>query len=328
MTTTVAEGYPRLTRQQVRTSDLVEWHTSTDPHIVSMLSSIPDYVAIRRAIVTLSEYKVVQRPIISAVDVLYEALVEDLLAGKEPPTDLLERLPDLGAVPVYEGRDYQLGIAIVANRADALLNRVEGEAARRAQDTLMAQLDGVLKSNRARIFGAISQQLSELVDRARKVLSDRGVVADAEDAIDQDRVEEYQASQRLCADYAELRRLQMYWALDDADMPRLPRAGTGDLFAAFVANPLQAVPDLSRLITGDPYQDPDDEKAFRQRGVGRTSWPEWSEPAALWWFASHRNAKPWAPTGTQFKQLVMDLGSAHHAHQKGARRAVPEGTTQ
>lgn len=317
---THADPYPVLTIQHVRSTDYSAFHISTEPTMVELLETVPGYVETRRLVLDLSARLVHARSRaperVDAVDVLRDALVERIEQGEALPTDFGELLPTLAAVPVYEGRDHKLGVAVVCNGPEILLSRVTVLALSDAVTAATARLDVLVASAGDRVMGHLTDRLVELVDRARTVLTDRGRIFDADDAIEQDRVEEYQASRELQREYAELRRLQLRWG---SSSQHIDPANNGDHFAMFISNPLVVAPWLPRLVTDRPYANAEQERQFLERGR-RTSWPRsWLDPEALWWFAEHREAKPWAPTEQQYQHAGEDLHAAYLRYRRGQK---------
>lgn len=320
MTSSVAtDAYPRLTLAQVRGSDRGQWHTSTEPSVVAALAHVPGYVETRRTVVEL------HRRVASAVapkprpaeDALREALVDLITSGRPLPDDLSSLIPPVGAVPVYEGRNYDLGIAIVVNADELLLARATERALASALRDAQGHLDSLLDRGGSHVLGAISDRLVALVDRARKVMTDRGVIVDAEDAIEQGRVEEYRASQELQREYAELRRLQVLWGSSVQNLS----GGPGQrAFLRFISNPLEVWPVMPRVVTQAPYADPDVEARFhREAFAAREPWPtSWCEPETLWWFAQHTTAIPWAPSDAQYEDATRKLHLAYNDHRSGS----------
>lgn len=318
--TTKADAYPVLTVQHVRATEYSAFHISSEPTMVETLSAIPGYVDARHLVLDLQARIAHARSHaperVDAVDVLRDALVERIEQGDPLPSDLSELLPSLTAAPVWEGRDHHLSIAVVCNGPEMLLSMVTVRALTEALTAATARLDGLVASAGDQVMGHITQRLVELVDRARTVLTDRGRILDAEDAIEQDRVEEYQASRELQREYAELRRLQLVWG---SSSQHLDRANNGDQFVMFISNPLDVAPWLPRLVTDRPYASADKEREFLERGR-RTSWPRsWLDPDALWWFAANREAKPWAPTEGQLRRAGEELQAAYLRYRRGQR---------
>lgn len=324
MTKTPA-AYPVLSRAQLGGASSAEYadiHTSSDPRMVAILSGIKEYVAARRAVLDFDAYRRSFRPPAQtdAVAVLETVIFDSLQRGDGVPEDLTAHVPDIAGVPVFEGRDHSLGIILAANGTESLTGIVVGRAIDRLRPALVGHLDATLSQHSRSILKGVSGQVEDLIARARKVLTAGGRIVDAEDAIDQDRVEEYRHSQELTAAYVELRRLQLYW-LNRSGIP-ITVTGQRDLFHFYVSNPLEIWPAMPRVVTGRPYRDPDQEKAFRadpQRQ--RAPWPSsWVDEDAVWWFAAHPEAKAWTPTPGQYDQMLEDLADAAHAHRQAGRR--------
>ena len=329
MTQTATPDYPTLTAAQVGSAELRAFHLSSEPQMVAILAGIEPYVAARSALIDISarldRLRAAPPKQVQAVDVLRDAVVDLLDRGEALPDSLIDLVPDLAPVPVYEGRDHTLGIAVVANGRQMLMARVEEEALRWAMTTIQGRLDGILGQQRSQVFAGLTERLRELVDRARKVLSGRGRIDSADQAIEQDRVVEYKAGIELGREYAELRRMQQSWHMSSEIMTT-----TAQAYRFFVANPLEVAPHLARVETAVPYTTRKAEGDFEKAGVaGRRPWPsDWADAGTVWWFAAHPLAEPWAPTEAQAQQLHLDVNGAKRRHELQRHEALRKPTAK
>lgn len=300
MTTTSnpsTKTYPQLSRGLLDRDDVHAWHTSEEPTIVEMLSTIPGYVETRHALIALHKRNaghLSRTPALrTGADALTEQLTRIVEANEPIPDDLASLLPTLAAVPVWEGRPTRLNIAIVSNGQEILAHQAEGLALKQALNNTRNHLESLLNTATPQLLAALTARLEALAENAREQLGTGGRVVDAEDAIRQDRVEEYRASHELGREYAELRRLQAQLNGDLLDSRN--RAGY------YLANVLEVNPD--------PL-------ASDQR------WPrDWTEPDAVWWFAAHPTARPWAPTRAQLEALARDIDQATTEAMRSRRQA-------
>lgn len=324
--------YPALEAHHIGSAELRKFHLSNEPQMVDILTEVPGYVAARRTLLDLHgrHQQLLDHPPtpVPATGILNEAIGKLLADGEPLPDDLTDLIPELTPVPVMEGHhrtvvpnddgsprfEQRLGIVIVTNGQDMLSHRVRGDALGWALEQIRGRLDEILIAHTAMVFARLTSELVDLVAQARKVLTDRGHIADADQAINDDRVEEYRHGVELGRRYAALRQLQRLWSSGVTET--LPTAGS-DGYRFYVANPLEVSTHLPRVLSGVPYVKVAHEREFAKIAGTASPWPsDWADSRSIWWFAAHPDAEPWAPTQEQARLLGRGIEAAVREHRR------------
>jgi hypothetical protein len=264
-------------------------HRSTAPGVKEALDVMPGYRDTEKRLEILQEYRlpsVATEPAVTLAGYIADAVRD----GKPIPDDLVDQAAHLTG---------QLNAHHVA------LSALQGARAQVASD-----LNEILQEHIGEVYAAINARLQGVVDEARKLWP---VPLDAETAITQERVSDFQHWNELEAEYRSVR------AGYQAAMSAEGTIVTGrSWIGCYVANHDDVWPHLARHETGHRYADQSLEDNYQANA--RPSWPENMHTEGLAWLAANPTAEAWAPTTAEYAAVRSAHGESMAEHSAGIPR--------